>query len=357
MVPSTTDLSMGALTQIDVTDVLGMLHYGLGGSTYDKHRDGTGVCHVSPLRPHVNVRPSQARVWNLFIDLCLIDWLEAEGFDYDVITDHDLHKDGAALLDGYAAVMTGCHPEYWSAAMLDATEEWLGRGGRFMYLGGNGLYWRISFPDSHPGMIEVRRAEGGTRAWAEQVGETHHASTGEHGGLWRHSGRAPNLIAGVGFVAQGFDSASFYRRTAASRDPRASWIFEGVEGETIGDFGVALGGAAGMEIDASNVALGTPAHALVVAASEGHTRSMNYVLEEMNAGFTGPHGQSWPAVRAELVFFETPSGGAVFSTGSISWLGSLGHAGRRNPVARLTGNVLRRFIDPAPFAMPGGGRK
>ena len=36
----------------------------------------------------------------------------------------------------------------------------------------------------------------------------------------------------------------------------------------------------------------------------------------------------------------------------ICHLGSLAHAGYANPISRLTHNVLRRFLDPAPFAMP-----
>ena len=54
--------------------------------------------------------------------------------------------------------------------------------------------------------------------------------------------------------------------------------------------------------------------------------------------------------RADLAFFETRSGGAVFSTGSIAWCGSLSHNFYDNNVARITGNVLRRFLDPTPFA-------
>jgi N,N-dimethylformamidase len=33
--------------------------------------------------------------------------------------------------------------------------------------------------------------------------------------------------------------------------------------------------------------------------------------------------------------------------GSINWLGSLGWNGYANNVARVTENVLRRFMDPA----------
>jgi N,N-dimethylformamidase len=44
-----------------------------------------------------------------------------------------------------------------------------------------------------------------------------------------------------------------------------------------------------------------------------------------------------------------PQGGAVFSTGSIAWIGSLSHNGYDNNVSRITENVLRRFSDPQPF--------
>ena len=60
-----------------------------------------------------------------------------------------------------------------------------------------------------------------------------------------------------------------------------------------------------------------------------------------------------PATGADAtVFFEHPGGGAVFSPGSIAFVRSLAHKGYDNNIARLTRNVLRRFLDPAPFTMP-----
>ena len=351
MRPGPAELFIGALPIVDTTDLLLMHHPELGASTYDTHSDGSGVCHVSRLRPIVNVRPT-GRLWNLFLDLCLLDWLEAHEQRYDVITDDDLHTEGLPLLDGYSVVLTGCHPEYLSREMMDALAAYLGRGGRLMYMGGNGFYWRVSYPRAHPGMIEMRRAEDGTRAWVESVGEYYHSSTGEYGGLWRRQGRAPNTLVGVGFVAQGFDRSSYYRRTAASRNPRARFIFDGVQDEVLGDFGVAWGGAAGLELDAFNPALGSPPWALVVASSEDHSNAFQLVNEEINVSFAGADGRFSPAVRADMVFYEHPGGGAVFSTGSIAYVGSLAHKGYDNNISRLTLNVLRRFLDPAPFAMP-----
>jgi hypothetical protein len=50
-----------------------------------------------------------------------------------------------------------------------------------------------------------------------------------------------------------------------------------------------------------------------------------------------------------VVFVTGPCGGAVFSVGSIAWAASLATNGYDNDLAKLTDNVLRRFVDPAPL--------
>ena len=65
-------------------------------------------------------------------------------------------------------------------------------------------------------------------------------------------------------------------------------------------------------------------------------------------------GAQNPDVRADMTFFETPGGGAVFSVGSIAWGASLPHNGYDNNVARISENVVRRFLEDAPFPMPDG---
>src|SRR5690606_20949339 len=114
-------------------------------------------------------------------DTHLLAWLHAKGFDYDVITDEDLDREGAALLAPYRVVLTTSHPEYHTAATLDALSGHVHRnGGRLMYLGGNGFYWRVATSPQFPGAIEVRRAEGGIRTWAADPGEYYHAFDGAY---------------------------------------------------------------------------------------------------------------------------------------------------------------------------------
>lgn len=358
------ELLSGRLVILHEANLLIDEHPEWGPSLYDVHSDGSGVCYSSRLRPILNLRPgyissfgcrgSNLREYNA--DTHLTDWLEGIGQDYDVITDDDLHEQGYPLLERYRAVITGTHPEYFSAEMWNATKAYADGGGRLMVMGGNGFYWRIAHHATLPGVIEVRRSGPAIRTWETQPGEEYHSFDGKRGGLWRAQGRPPQSIGGVGFISEGFDLATHYRRTAASRDPRAAFIFEGVEGEIVGDFGSQGGGAAGIEIDHADFALGTPPHALILASSEGHTEAYRLVNEEMSITVPTVTAPSEERIAADMVFFETAGGGAVFNTGSIAWAGSLAHEGYDNSVARISANVLRRFIDPAPFPTPAGDR-
>jgi N,N-dimethylformamidase beta subunit-like, C-terminal len=327
-------------------------HPEYGRSTYNRHRDGSGICYSSRLRPVLTYRPRyltflDARGSGLrhySADTHLLDWLEAQGIAYDVVTDEDVDAEGAALLAPYATVLTGSHPEYHTARTLDAHAGYLAGGGRLVYLGGNGFYWRIATSRAVPGVIEVRRAEGGIRAWEARVGEYYHALDGAYGGLWRRNGRPPQQLVAVGFSAQGLFEGSPYRRQPGADDPRAAWILAGVEDELIGDFGLSGGGAAGFELDRADAALGTPAGAIVVASSEGHGPSFVVVPEELLSHLATVSGER-PAclLRADMTYAELPGGGAVFAVGSITFCGSLSHNRYDNNVSRILRNVLDRF--------------
>ena len=339
----------GGITVLSPEDVFLQENPGYGLSLYDKHSDETGVCYTSRLRPIFNMRPKTG-LWSFNADTHVTDWLETIGQSFDVVTDEDLHREGVAAIAPYRVVVTGAHPEYWSTPMWDAMVAYQHRGGRLMYLGGNGFYWRIAYHEQLPGVLELRRAEGGMRYQTTEPGEYYQSFNGELGGLWRRLGSPPNSLVGSGTVATGFDSASYYRRTPESHDPRASFIFEGVgDDELIGDFGALLGGAAGVELDGANRKLGTPPHALVVARSENHSQLYFLCPEETPFHHPVMSGAENARARADLLFFETSNGGGVFTTGSISWCAALAHDDYDNNVARITTNVLKRFLDPHPL--------
>jgi N,N-dimethylformamidase len=314
-------------------------------SLYDRHSDGSSTCYVSLLRPQVTVRPGvsmpvAAVPHGLGADLYLVDWLDERGTPYDVAADEDLHEDGRALLDPYRVVITGTHPEYWTERMLSELTSYVDDGGRLMYLGGNGFYWVASIAPDRPHLLEVRRGHGGTGPFRSAAGETHHSTTGEPGGLWRFRGRTPQALTGVGFAAMGHVGARPYTR-AASVDRRARFVFEGVPDDTtIGDSALALGAAAGLEVDRLDHALGTPADAMLLASAVGVGSDYTPAGEDVT---TAGDFDAQALVRADIVYLENDSGGAVFSVGSIAWCSALSADGYESHVSRITANVLDRF--------------
>ena len=281
----------------------------LGRSLYDVHSDGTPVHVSSWLRPIINLEP-KSNLFGLCADTLITAWLEHRGIDYDILTDDLVHDEGAKSLAPYQVVMSGNHPEYASTCMLDAIQSYLDGGGRYMYLGGNGFYWRVERHRDLPGVIEVRRGRTGSGTWISEVGESHHEFTGDVGGIWRDLARPPQQLFGIGFIAQGFAGSTYYRRRADADDPRAAFIFEDVGDEIIGDFGLLGAGAAGEEIDAANYDLGTPHHTLIVARSEHHNAAMLLVREEQ----ISLKSFEWTRARvhADVAFFETPAGARSF---------------------------------------------
>ncbi|MEM8950317.1 MAG: N,N-dimethylformamidase beta subunit family domain-containing protein [Pseudomonadota bacterium] len=328
-------------------------HQDYGLSTYNYHSDGSGICHASHRRPLFNMRPGYvtfgygpgSRHRHFQADSHLIAWLHAKGCDYDIVTDQELHDDGIEAIRGYKAVTTGSHPEYHTAETLDALQGYRDAGGKLLYLGGNGFYWRVALHQSEPGAIEIRRAESGIRAWAAEPGEYYNAFDGAYGGLWRRNGRPPQALAGVGFSAQGQFEGSYYRRKVEKDDPDVGWIFAGINDEILGDFGLSGGGAAGFELDRADPRLGTPDNVRVLASSEAHGETFVLVPEEKLTHITNwPNEPEQDLLRADMIYFDVPGGGAVFSTGSITFCGSLPWNNFDNNISTLLGNVLDRFL-------------
>ncbi len=304
-------------------------HSELGHSLYDYHSDGSEVNYASRLRPLIHIRPG-AQAYNFVADTDIIDWLEHESVGFDLITDDLLHAEGYALLKDYRVVITGTHPEYTTTPMLDAVEQFTESGGRLMYMGANGFFWVTSYHQSQPGVIEVRRM------MAE--GEGRHEFDGAAGSLWALNDRAPQKLLGVGFVAMAFFGPSFYQRVEPIDEAKLGFIFQGVDGDVIGDFGNHFNGAVGEEIDRTDAAMGTPEDTIVLA----RCTTLGGIVEPDDF-------YAAEDVYAEMTFRTTAGGGAVFSTGSIAWSSALNHNNFDNDVATITRNVLRRFASPEAF--------
>ena len=350
-------LLAGKVPLMQASDLYLNEHREYGLSTYSLHSDGSGVCYSSRLRPILNMRPKYRHwlspsLWQLNGDLHLTDWLEALGFEYDLHTDEDLDREGVALLNQYRVVLTGSHPEYSSEAMIDAYEAYQQQGGRWLYLGADGFYWCSQYHPDNGNIIEVRKGEAGTRAWTANPGEYNNAFDGKFGGMWRARGRIPSKVCGLTFTAYGFDVSSYYKREPDSFRTECEWIFKGIgDDEVIGDFGLVGGGAAGLELDRYDLEFGTPHNGYLLARSEGHTDLMLQVNEEIHFACRGYYGGGHenPQVRADMIYYKTPSDGAVFGPGSLVWCGSLSHNGYDNNVSKIMENVINGFLGDGPL--------
>jgi N,N-dimethylformamidase len=258
--------------------------------------EGRQPCHLAPAE------------WRL------LGWLEREGYGYDFYAEQQLHNDELDL-DAYQIVISAVHPEYWSREMYDRIKRWVNdRGGRFMYLGGNGLNCEIELLDEH-------RMRFNNQLIGDDSGvglkDEHDPSIKYESRFHRRHESEANLL-GVVFKETGIMTAAPYAVVDASH-----WVFTGT-GLHNGDlFGTESqheripGGASGHETD--KMSPSSPANTRLLAKG------------------TNPEEGG-----AHMVFYDTESGGAVFSVGSITWPACLlvdGH------VSRITSNVINRFLE------------
>lgn len=308
---------------------------------YDVHSDLSGVSLTTARRPKATLRddyhyPLSNSPHLLPVDLQLLKFYAREGVAIDIVTDGDLHDEGVEAVAPYRSVLTGSHPEYWSAPMMTAIRRYLDTGGNLAYLGGNGFYWVVAFEGE---AMELRRVKNDI--WSGRPGESHMSMTGEPGGAWEDRGLSdPQSYLGVTYLIMSFGASRPYRRLEASRDPRYAWLFEGVGEEPIGEDGTVLGGAAGYEIDAVVRSKETPRNLVRLATADGFDDSF-----QVRPDVWLPDGDAERQTlrRADMTIYRHKGGGHVFCTGSVAWLGALPGPGRHNAVGRIMKNLAAGF--------------
>lgn len=134
------------------------------------------------------------------------------------------------------------------------------------------------------------------------------------------------------FSAQGDSYVGYpYRFTDDITNPRVAFMIAGMgdsaePGKQFGEHGWMGGAAAGFEVDSTDFALGTPPNALVIA--KGFVTADHYTIpheERLALEYRRPQKGM---LCSDMTFFETSSGGAVFSVGSMTFAGSLTGGGK-----------------------------
>lgn len=247
--------------------------------------EGRSACHLAPAE------------WRL------LAWLEREGFSHDYYAETHLHE-GKLPLDRYRVLILSTHPEYWSRKMYEEVKDWVfHRGGRLMYLGGNGLNCAVEFLDGATMTVK----NGDTRRLRREGRESR-----LHGNI-----ESEAHLLGVVFTDSGVMTGAPYRVIDAHH-----WVFAGTglrAGDLFGTRSLHMrchGGASGHETD--KVSPFSPAN-----------------VHRLAKGTNPDDG------GADMILHEPAGGGAVFSAGAIAYPASLLVDG---PLSKITANVLNRFL-------------
>ncbi len=132
-------------------------------NTWNAYNDQWGGSHYSDNRANLSfLRPANPLVGSarkgLFHlvagELWVPGWLasiEGGAFRPDILTDLDLHN--GFDLRPYRCLILSTHPEYWTDEMYDRLSAYLEGGGCLLYLGGNGIYERVSYSADHATMM------------------------------------------------------------------------------------------------------------------------------------------------------------------------------------------------------------
>ena len=121
-------------------------------------------------------------------------------------------------------------------------------------------------------------------------------------------------------------------------------MFEGMSEDGLLGVNGFAGGASGDEIDKCDYTLGSPLNTIVVATSVGHPDDFGIFPEDVEFPMLKTVGTQTNEIRSDITYYVSGGGGAVFSVGSINWFCSLGWNDFDNDVAKLTGNVLKQFV-------------
>ena len=71
-----------------------------------------------------------------------VEWAEAQRFEFDYAVSSDLDRDPETVA-GYDLLIGVGHDEYWSAGQRAAVEEHIRRGGNYVSLSGNTMFWQV----------------------------------------------------------------------------------------------------------------------------------------------------------------------------------------------------------------------
>jgi hypothetical protein len=300
-----------------------------GASLYINPRHSDAAAEVSLRRPGAGTGGPSAEAADVYgfgsvrqtfwhWDAPFLTWAQQAGYEFDVVFDTHLDRD-PGLLDGYRALVTAGHDEYWTAAGRKIVAGHVEAGGSLAVFGANTCWWQATVADA---VLRVGK-------------DPADMATGP--GLWWEAGQPENDLLGLSYRNGGgwWAGARPELRYRVDRpdDPLLAGVdLAGLE---------ALTHLAGYEVDGHAYPPGAPG---CVSGADGAPAGFRVlahaeIRDAPHASWDHPRrepGSNAPAVATIGYYLRDEA--LVFNAGTTDWARHLHLA----PVDRLTRNVLDR---------------
>ena len=297
-------------------------------------------------------------------DALTFRWLEANGYEPELLSQWDLDRD-PSVLDGYRTVVTTGHDEYWTAGGRRVLDRFITGGGRYARLGGN-IVWQVRLEDDMATQVchkyaahadpQRRSPDTDLRTGAFEALHidwppvTTYGANGLRGVYSRMGGLSPRGPGG--FIVYrpehwAFAGADVYYGDVLGGDiPLVGYETDGV------DYTFRSGLPYPTGADGSPAGLEILALTPVTLEEEDHGQAGNLIsIADGDLSFAAEaiHGEDTPENRDKLrygsaVITSMPKGeGEVFCAGTTEWCHALAKGDRQ--VETITANVLDRFLN------------
>ena len=260
--------------------------------------------------PYENTHLARGELW-------VTSWLERERFQYDLLTDVDFHNEGLDPAQ-YWCLILSTHPEYWTPQAYDRLQSYLAAGGSLVYLGGNGVFESGEYTADQTGVVFRLGVEGGRRepAMFRLLSPPRH-ERGILGVATERSG-----VTGGAYVVEDGQSHHWAFRETGLRDGDhfgdEGFNYEGFS-PSGNKYGFGNGKASGWEVDTCDGpgAVGLPGASELDGRPVPPSRLPDGVLRLARGEAEGE------LLGADMALYHHAGGGLVFSTGSLTFGGSL----------------------------------
>lgn len=253
-----------------------------------------------------------------------VEWADRSGYEIEYATTYDLEYQ-PNLLDHYEVAIIAGHSEYWSWPMRREVETFIERGGRFMNLSGNTMWWQVRFENNGRTMI-------GYKNWKNDPIQSPQGTTDEN---WKYPIFDGSFsLIGLHWPFGGYPTEKGYAVVNADH-----WIYEGagvVENEMIGVGPTDATSIQDKETD--GLAFNCAADGRTILGPTGSNMApRNFTI----LGITPVYSKQRKLDGFGMMgLYTNAAGGAVFSAGTTGW-----PIGLQYPeIDKITRNVLDRFV-------------